>query len=215
MINKLVVFGDSWPHGNELDRDPKTLSKRFPELIAKLLGAKCRNLSRPSTSFDGAVIEFLKNITNMTKPGTAVLFCITGTDRQLCFTDGKVNELHPQNTDQISLHYYTKIYSKDLGEYNRVRNVLLIQELCNRFEVPVFFVCNWNNIPQHDLIDQTRFVPQSMVEMLGGSNADVGRWNKGLLKYRMPQGHPNLLGHEKIATDIYNWIKENHDQSLS
>ena len=208
MIKQLVTFGDSWPAGSEINKQYENLALRFPELVAGNLNVESINLAESSTSFEGAVYKFLNHLNSFVESGTAILFCLSGLDRQICFQEDKVYELHPAGNDIVTLNYYSHIYSKSLGEHNQIRSVLLVQELCRRFAVPVFFVSNWNDHPKHPLIDQHNFIQTSLVEMLGGQNVERGNLNKGQSQYIMPRGHPNLMGHQVIATEITNWIKE-------
>ena len=208
MIKQLVTFGDSWPAGSEINKQYENLSLRFPELVASNLNIESTNLAESSTSFEGAVYKFLNCINTFVDSSTAILFCLSGLDRQICFQEDKIYELHPAINDTVTLNYYSHIYSKSLGEHNRIRSVLLVQELCRRFAIPVFFVNNWNDSPKHLLIDQHNFMKTSLVEILGGQNVERGNLNKGDQIYMMPRGHPNLMGHQVIATEITNWIKE-------
>lgn len=207
MTSRLVAFGDSWPAGSELRQNEMSL--RFPELLAHNLGLKCVNLSQPSTSIDHAVREFLNVLPGLTD--SAVLFCLTAKERGLYFESGVAKELHSQHRDPACLNYYSHVYSEELGEYQRAKNVLLVQELCARHRIPCFFVCNWNDIPRHEQINQQLFHPQSLVEILGIPNfehSDLFFTLRETSPYIVPnQGHPNLAGHRLIADTLTSWIQ--------
>jgi hypothetical protein len=208
MAKQLVTFGDSWPAGEELDS--ANLHYRFPDLIAKSLSVESRNLSQPATSIDHAVSKFLNNLDQL--QDSAVLFCLTARERSIYFQDNDARELHPHRKDLPSLSYYSYIYSDQLAEFNRIRNVLLVQELCEKFRIPLMFICNWNHAPQHSVIESHKFYPQSLVEILGMSNFEdddnffVTRERNVYIKPN--QGHPNVQGHQLIASTLTNWIKE-------
>ena len=207
MTSRLVAFGDSWPAGSELPQHE--MGQRFPELVAHNLGMTCANLAQPSTSIDHAVREFL-NILPALKH-SAVLFCLTAKERGLYFENGAVKELHSQHRDPASLNYYSHVYSEELGEYQRTKNVLLVQELCARHRVPCFFVCNWNDTPKHEAINTVLFHPLSLVEILGipnFENSDLFYTLRETSPYIVPnQGHPNLAGHQLIAQTLTTWIQ--------
>lgn len=209
MIEKLVTFGDSWPAGAELaDQD---LHTRFPDVVAKNLKLESVNLSQCGTSIDHAVLEFLKNIDSIADDHSAVLFCLTAIERGMYF-DPQPQELHPQHRDLPSLSYYSHIYSQELANHNRLKNVLLVQELCEKFKVPLMFVCNWNSPPIHSLLRSHRFYHKSLVEILGIKNFEDDNnffVTREQCKYIKPnQGHPNVQGHDLIAQELTNWIKE-------
>lgn len=207
-IKRLFTFGDSWPAGSELsDAD---LCYRFPELVAKDCNLESRNLSEPATSIDHAVFKFLQILDEL-QDDSAVLFCLTAKERSLYFNHRERKELHPTRTDVASLSYYSHIYSEELGEHNRVKNTILIQELCEKFKIPLFFVCNWNRPPKHTLI-RSHFYHRSLVEILDIPNAEDDE-NFFVTRERSPYirpnlGHPNVKGHQLIAKELTNWIKE-------
>jgi hypothetical protein len=208
MAKQLVTFGDSWPAGAEL----QDLTLRFPDVIANQLNLTSLNLSQCSTSIDHAVLEFLNFIKNNNYQDSVVLFCITAVERNIYFNNGNPCELHPTRNDLESLNYYAHIYSQELGEFNRVKNILLVQELCQRFQLPVFFVCNWNNLPTNNLINIDNFYKKSLVEILNIPNAESNKnffEERTRSKYIKPnQGHPNVQGHNLIATELFHWIQE-------
>jgi len=111
-----------------------------------------------------------------------------------------------------SLNYYSYIYSERLAEFNRIRNVLVVQQLCEKFNIPLMFVCNWNHAPTHTTIQAHKFYQQSLVEILGMANFeddDNFFVTRALNPYIKPnQSHPNVQGHNLIASTLTNWIKE-------
>jgi hypothetical protein len=206
MTKCLLTFGDSWPAGSELDA--RCNDQRFPELVARALGLGSINLAEPATSIDHAVLNLIQR-TDLAD--SMVLFCVTAKERGMYFDGGQRVELHPQHTQLPSVSYYSYLYSDKLGEYNRIKNVLLVQEICNRLNVPVRFVCNWNHPPQHALIDPDLFYPQSLVEILGIANFEDDSSfysTRGCSPYINPNlGHPNLAGHRLIADTLTAWIQ--------
>ena len=210
-IDTLVVFGDSWPAGGELQAPTVDA---FPELLSKKLNLRLVNLSQGGTSIDQAVVRFLDNSDKLQNSNSAVLFCLTSIARSMYFSNEHTVEIHPTDTNPTSLNYYKYIHSKQLSEFNLIRNMLLIQELCNRFGTPVFFVFNWNDTVHHSLLDQNLVCPESLFNMLDLQNIEQES-NKNfstqlkLSKYIAPNiAHPNIEGHHVLSAKIYNWIKE-------
>lgn len=206
MISRLVTFGDSWPAGSELDA--RCSNQRFPELVASSLGLDSVNLAEPGTSMDHAVFNLLQR-TDLSD--SMVLFCVTARERGMRFDGNQRVELHPQHKDLASVSYYSHVYSQELGEHNRIKNTLLVQEICARLGVPLHFVCNWNHPPQHPLIKPDLFHPQSLVEILGLANFeddDNFYYTRECSPYIRPNlGHPNLSGHQLIADTLTQWIR--------
>lgn len=209
----MVVFGDSWPRGAELN-DP--LNNAFPTLIGKQLNLEIINLAEAASSTDQAVYQFLKNIDLWKNKHTAVLFCLTSIARSMYFdASGKINEIHPTRSDLPSLNYYIHIYSEQLGKTNQIKNVLLVQSVCKQFDVPVFFVTNWNDLPDHVLIDQEKIYKKSLFEIIGLTNINSESNGSFLTQLRSCDlikpnfTHPNEKGHQIIASELSIWLKEN------
>lgn len=200
-MKKLLVFGDSWPWGADL-KNPE--SDAFPILLANKLNLECVNLSRRATSIDHAVDAFLK--TNLTD--SVVLFCVTGYSRSMYFNGEYVCEIHPKDKDME--WYYTRVYSDELGQLNRLKNCLLIQEICNNEGIPVYFVSNWDQIPSHKLLDPTRWSPKTLIQMIGANNYNLDGhvdWKKvGRKNMVDSSSHPDETGHKLIAEELHKWI---------
>ena len=202
-MKKLLVFGDSWPAGAELSNPS---ADAFPIILAKKLNLICENRSKSATSIDHAVLEFLKSdLTN-----AVVLFCVTGYSRSMYFDRGTVWEVHPSNAELE--WYYTKMYSDELGQLNRLKNCLLIQEICINRGIPVYFVSNWDTVPTHTLLDSKLWAQQTLIQTIckkpykvTGSTVDwlsIDRSDR----INMTNNHPNAAGHHLIAEELYKWI---------
>lgn len=210
-IKTLCCFGDSWPAGAELAGSD--FSKRFPNLIAQNLAVQCKNFAEGGTSIDQAAHRFLSMLTEIRWSKGGVLFCLTAFERGIFFVNGEPTELHPAVKQTANTSYYAHIYSDELHEFNRIRNVLLVQSLCKNYNIPLWFVCNWNRNPNHVLIDNSKFYSRSLIEVLGLDGWHG--WRPGVFdqminhEYITPNAnHPNLQGHAKIADALTEWIKE-------
>jgi hypothetical protein len=202
---KLLVFGDSWPAGAELAPGQKA----FPELLKDILNIEVENLSEPATSIDHAVLQLVRILTPTNAKDYKILFCVTGYSRSLFFKDGITQELHPRNRNIESVSYYSHIYSKELAEFNLLKNILFVQSLCSQLQVPIYFIFNWSSVPNHPLINKKLFYPKSLTEILDISNLDDDLVCSVVSNhYIVPNiSHPNQQGHEVIAQTLGAWIK--------
>jgi hypothetical protein len=200
-MKNLTVFGDSWPAGADL-QNPN--NDAFPALLANKLNLNLVDLSQRGTSIDHAVRAFLN--TDITD--SVVLFCITGYARTMYLDRDYAFEVHPM--DPGMEWYYTKLYSDKLGKLNRIKNCLLVQEICKNKKIPVYFVSNWDQLPDHKLIDKTLWCSKTLIQMTGStpisldSDVDWSKINrKNMIRY---SNHPNEAGHKLIAEELYTWI---------
>lgn len=200
-MKNLIVFGDSWPAGAELQYPQKD---SFPTILSQKLNLNCKNLSQRGTSIDHAVSVFLE--TDLTE--SMVLFCTTGYSRTLRINGQQLFEVHP--TDPAMEWYYTRLYSDELGKLNRIKNCLLVQEVCKNKGIPVYFVSNWDPTPSHVLLDHAQWYPKTFMQMIsaGSCNPDYEvDWSKVNRKYMIQRSsHPNEAGHRLIAEELYTWI---------
>lgn len=203
--SRLVVFGDSWPAGFGL-KNPGEES--FPELLGKQLNARVLNLSQCATSINHAVwnlFEFLKDRDDQYQD--KILFCLTGKIRHWHFDKGVACEIHPTNTDIVSKAYYSYIYSDELGHIEWIKNIILIQEICRQHLLPVYFVSNWDNLPDHPMIDLNNFYSKSLLNLFGFENISEEKFtNSHMNNIYMTNIHPNVAGHKLIADSLGNWI---------
>jgi hypothetical protein len=200
-MKNLIVFGDSWPAGADLQHPHQD---SFPTILAQKLNLNCKNLSQNGSSIDHAVVKFLEtDITN-----AIILFCATGYARTMKIDRGNLFEVHPQ--DPAMEWYYTKLYSDELGNLNRIKNCLLVQEVCKNKGIPVYFVSNWDPVPSHALLNHAQWSPKTFTQMIstGPCNPDYEvDWSKVNRKYMTQRSsHPNKEGHMLIAEELYRWI---------
>ena len=207
MTERLIVFGDSWPAGVGVTNPGK---EGFVALLGKKLNCDVVNLSQPATSIDHAVwklIDFLKDY-NSQQYQDKILFCLTGKIRSWYFKKGEILELHPTRVDPTNKLYYSYVYSDELGEAERIKNIILVEELCRKYSLPVNFVLNWDNAPTHPLIDLNNFYPNSLLSLFDIEPLPEEKFtDKHVNNTFMTQFHPNNLGHQVIADSLFNWLQ--------
>jgi len=216
----LFVFGDSWPAGAELSNYDRTLT--FPCNIANSLGMKLINCSVEATSQDQAVLSFLSRLNDDAElfKNSKVLFCFTGYSRSMKFDQDNSAwaEVCPYNKEDKQ--YYKKMYTDELGQYNFLKNIILIQHVCKSLDIQIYCVTNWESAPKHMLIDDVLIYDKSLFEIVELTNANetsssfwdqLQKKNKNRNRYfQGMECHPNVLGHKKISDELTQWIKQEY-----
>jgi lysophospholipase L1-like esterase len=206
MKSTLVAFGDSWPAGVGASNS----KNGFVDKIGQHLDVVTVNLSKPSTSIDQAVLEFLRWIDKDQFTCSKVLFFITSPSRSMYFDNGIEVELHPQREDKRNQLYYKYFYSTQLEEVSLLKNLILVQDVCNKLNIPLLFVYNFTKPISHNLLDMHMVYNKTLMEILGmDSVSDSSEGYDQLLqnkKYISEDLHPNDLGHSTIADELTHWI---------
>jgi hypothetical protein len=205
--DRLIVFGDSWPAGVGAVNPAED---GFASLLGKKLNRSVINLSQPATSISHAtwqLINFLKDYTP-DQYNDKILFCLTGKTRSWHFKNNEILELHPTRVDMANKVYYSYVHSEELSNAERDKNIILVESLCQRFSLPVYFVVNWDEQPVHQLINLNNFYPTSLLNLFNLDNLPEEKFTSDYINnIYMTQFHPNNLGHQVIADALFNWIK--------
>lgn len=215
-VKNLLVFGDSWPAGEELANPGNSC---FPYVISQKLGLELKNYSQPSTSIDQALHRMLHDVDDFGE--SIVLFCLTGKSRSMIIRDrDETLELHPLVATPASTAYYKYIHSDKLDEFNRIRNILAAQQFCSQKKIECLFVSNWDPLPMHPAINLKNFYSKTLTEIINLSVKDQHTpWTRQdrLSKFIFPNScHPNDGGHLIIGNALSEWIKEKiNDKSVS
>lgn len=214
-MNDLLVFGDSFPAGAELDN----LDDRFPVLVANQLQRKLVDFSQGATSNDHMVFNLMSYLkSNVPSNDCVALFCLTDPSRTLCFDGENFNEITPHDDSTVSKAYFKYVYSNKLEKFNWEKNVGYLEYACRLHNIRAFFINNWKH--PYDLGSiVTNSYNQSICELLG---SDLREWDgrmgvnpfdieisKSSNKYFSGKYHPNALGHKLIAKHIVEWINSN------
>lgn len=207
-MNRLLVYGDSWPYGAGLN-NPELHS--FPIIIGKLLALEVHNFSEQGTSVDHAVYSFISHYKhNFLNNTDKVLFCITSKSRSMIFDqDNCAVELHPRGVKETDRMYYKYFYSEKLADLNLEKNILLVKLICDLLKIQSFFVANWEDIPckNHANFYHTTLLGilhSERVNLIEDTNGVSLMWNPS--PYLFDHRHPNEKGHQKIAEELSKWI---------
>jgi hypothetical protein len=200
--NKLLVFGDSWPYGEELLPGEKT----FGEILSNQLDIKFENHSQPMTSVAHMLLQLKSAIENLTPADNPVaIFCITSISRSIRFS-GTWEEIQVARSDPASRAYYQHIHSDNLDELMVSSHILALQNMCRTFGILDYYVSCWA-LPKFLLpgVDQSRVYSQTMLEMLDSRSPDTLLEIFSKCQY-ISGCHPNQQGHIKIANTFLPWI---------
>jgi hypothetical protein len=223
----LVVCGDSWTNGAELQR----YEKCYGQLLSEQWG--CQNYL--NTSVDASSIPHLilqlqrflkiKNAPNSTwTTPVNIVFFLTSTDRDLMWST-----THPIGTgflrtdpppyktpreillnasDPLHADWFTEYHSTELSRYRTNTTLLALQSMCQYHKLNDYYIWGWNTIPLWSEINVDKFYNQGRSH-IANEFGDLNIYN--LVQQGSPYivsggGHPSQFGHEKIAEILYNWI---------
>lgn len=212
-MNKLFVFGDSWPQGSELKPGEKT----FGEIVANNLGFDFDNRAQPSTSIPHLILQLKEVIDNanfldMYKDQSFFLFFLSSPLRDLYWHNGKTMELEPAHPEDAD--WYVKFHSQELAEYRVNTSLLALQHLITIYKIPSFFVWGWEKVDLWKEVDTSHFYPISCAEMFTDNYTTFQKLQESKNRYIWPNfGHPNQLGHQLIADNLTKFLKQKLTQS--
>lgn len=212
-LSKFYWFGDSWVYGDELDNPS---DECFAKLASDAIGAECINLGENATSIDSIVYKFL-SIKDQIKSNDSVFFFLTDSNRITidnknllagAWEDCTLN-LHPYNK------YWYKYFDSSIQRQNNLdRNLLLLHLACPQAKFCNIFSYNTSIyldpaawiLPSDQCIAQTilPYVHKGMV-LKDHPELLVEEWQEQepyVKKYFFSNGHPNKLGHKKIAEEL-------------
>ena len=210
-MNRLVVFGDSWPYGVELNQGEKT----FGELLHEKLGTdQFVNYSQEGTSIEHLIIQF-KNYSSVKETATDyAVFFITNPIRYMINEDGDWNTIRPTGDKTAKTKFYYEHLQSDALDHHRANvTVLALQNMCRTSTKVIkdIYLEGWTNINwNYPGVDQKKFVPKTALQMF---EAEMNKRTKELVKYQNNpfihpnKYHPNQKGHQLIADELYEFIK--------
>jgi hypothetical protein len=212
MKRKLITFGDSWPVGVELNKGEKP----FGVILADLLQVDCyENYAVSASSADALVYQLNQYIkqSNQDDCLTTAVFFVTGLSRVMFFNDNgnPVYYKVPPDINHFSKDpehlYYKYFYSRPYEMFNAQRTLVALQSMCRSANINDFYLPGFKDIDLNfSGIDSSRVYPKNCLELFGIPSEDElsDHYNN---PYIYPcYCHPNQLGHEFIASTLYDWI---------
>lgn len=205
-MTPLLFFGDSWPYGAELKQNELA----YGELMAAHLEHTCCNFSQPSTSIPHLLLQLRTAIDQAHSDCTAVFF-LTGVDRDLVWHHGSTQELNP--TNPVDVDWYAKYNSPELTAYRVNTTLIALQTMCAKYKIRDYYVWGWDQVELWPEVNTDRIYKQTVADVFlegetvaqGGSK--IMHLKNSRNQYIWPNsGHPNQLGHQRIADLLQEWI---------
>jgi lysophospholipase L1-like esterase len=202
----LLIFGDSWPFGAELKQNELA----YGELLSVRLDKPLCNFSQSSTSIPHLLLQLRTALDQGHSDCTAVFF-LTGVDRDLVWHCGNTRELNPTNPADVD--WYAKYNSPELTAYRVNTTLIALQAMCARYNIRDYYVWGWDQVDLWSEVDTDRIYKQTVADVflegqtvaLGGSK--IMHLKNSRNQYIWPNsGHPNQLGHQRIADLLQEWI---------
>ena len=216
-MRKIWWFGDSWVFGAELE-DPT--NECFANLVSSELELEYTNLGQGATSIGHLVHTFFKYI-NKIKTTDIVLFFLTNKTR--AFINGKnlmanawknkTENLHPHNDE-----WYRYFHDDEEEQWMLDRDLMLLYAYCPHAKfVNIFSLNHSSHIPSSAwLMPSDTCIAQIVLPyvnkgfVLNDHPALLDtEWKEQQVyvdKYFANGGHPNKLGHKKIAEKILGYL---------
>lgn len=211
-MNKLYVFGDSWPAGAELDLSKE---RTFGELVAEALNLEFCDYSAHSTSISHVVLQakYCIERSNTNDTSYALVF-LTSPARDLIFSeDGEALEVEPTRAEAYSTRYYKFIYTDQLAEFRANTAILALQRMFKEANIIPVFIWGWDKVDLWQTVDRTKFYPTLAVDMFTKNFTSITALKNERNQYIWPNdGHPNQLGHACIAQNLVKFFKEKFDE---
>ena len=205
----LYTLGCSFTYGEEL-QDPVTQS--WPALLAKKIGYDVINHGKPGRGNNYIVKTAIKQVPKL-KPDL-VIVAWTSCGRMEFADRYSVYDIWPGCQRRFEKPYphrdtlikYITSYHNELHQYrNWLQSVILLQDFFKLRNINYRFVNTFDN---HELTKKYAKVSQEYIELIdidrfvGWPDYSMMEWMGDCLKGS--GGHPLELGHDRIATEIFN-----------
>ena len=206
-MTKLYVFGDSWVSGEELAPYEKT----FGEILSVRLELDFVNCGVAATSLEHMILQLKTAIEeNNLYEGDLCVFFLTSRSRSSYLQNKIWQELTAED------RHYVNLYSDELSIFRSNMVLLSLHKICHQFRLNDYYLPGWEKfeswlagINLDKIYDQGRSHCLHFFKIYDNDPVDDANFiYHDYNHYIRPNiCHPNQLGHEKIASHLYNWIK--------
>jgi hypothetical protein len=226
---QLLIFGDSWPHGDELD----SADVAYGQLLGQRLGIyNIQNYSVPGTGISHLILQLRLAIeTNQHNPcsKTAVFF-LSGQERFMCYHDDQVVNLsirgpriNPGNNAELLQRmndlYYKYFYSDQMRDFFMNTYIIALQSMCRQHGIQDYYIAGWQKFAFWPEVDVARIYDKGQTSCRELLNMDFNDRDGVVFDnphFTPNQSHPNQQGHQLIADTLFDWIKsKNIDTGLN
>jgi hypothetical protein len=223
-MKNIVVFGDSWPHGAELD----ATEQPYGEILGQRLGVKVWNRSHPGSSITHLIEQLRSFIHKSRSPNqnieldnTMALFFLTAAERDLLWhPDGGCYHLSPGYPPDA--WWYRQAHSDQLVDFRVNTTLIALQAMCQKHGLQDFYLWGWQTRNLWPEVDLAKFVGRGQITAIddffepwpeiSDRHSRLG-W---LIQHKNTNiwpklRHPNQQGHEKIANLWYDFLTSQND----
>jgi hypothetical protein len=218
-MSALLIFGDSWPSGQELVPGEQP----YGELLYSRIGCDCvKTFSVPATSIPHLVLQ-LNSALEQDVAGSKAVFFLTGVDRELIWVDNRPTELCPSAPTDVQ--WYANYNSPELTQYRINTTLIALQAMCKKYNIEDYYIWGWDTVELWPSVDTSKFYHTTIADEFISDTTlpeDIRHlWPKDTNKitnkltyisntknpYIWPKMcHPNQLGHQLIADVLATWI---------
>lgn len=220
LIERLLIFGDSWPQGSELRYNQRP----FGDLLAEELSVPVWNHARPSTSIPHLILQ-LQSVVDPDRTwhkfdyqGSDAIFFLTSPDRDLIWDQNGAKELYltPHHNDDLNIQWYSQIHSSQLSSFRVNSTLLALQKICDIHDIRAHYIWGWQRVDLWHEVDRSKFWRSGNTTILDlFAENDTITFDGTLISYCANRenrfiypnsGHPNQRGHQLIAQELLSWL---------
>ena len=210
-MKQILIFGDSWPSGEELSGNEKS----FPILLSDNYQFECKRYCQPSTGIPHLILQLERALADGINKDTHALFCLSSASRSITFQNNQWQEIHARGTDVHANAYFKYIHSKELEDFSANCYILALQKMCQEFGILDHYISCWSHLNLYlPGIDKSKFLNEgktTLVDILGCgiSSSFINDVVVDSEHYTIQPNicHPNAIGHRIIAEKIADWLK--------
>jgi hypothetical protein len=206
----LLIFGDSWPSGEELVPGEQP----YGELLYSRIGCDCiKPFSVPATSIPHLVLQ-LNSALEQDVAGSKAVFFLTGVDRDLIWVNNKPKELCPSVSDDAQ--WYATYNSPELTQYRINTTLIALQSICKKYDIEDYYIWGWDTVELWPSVDSSKFYHNTIADEFISNTKLPAALPANFHKFsyisnntpyiRPKMCHPNQLGHQLIADILAKWI---------
>ena len=218
---KLVVFGDSWAIGDELNENEKT----FVQLAAEKLHLRYANYAHPASSITHLVVQlkdFLKKLTDCNEnPNEWIaIFFLTGKERHLSWLNNNwtfhlpngafASGGHPtsQEAHELTKLYYKYFFSEEQTDLHINTSLITVQSICQQYKIQDHYIAGWQQFNLWPEVDNSKIYKNGQVSCADFFDLNYSNIADCSNPYIYPNNsHPNQQGHQLIADQLVEWIE--------
>jgi hypothetical protein len=220
---QLLIFGDSWPHGDELD----SKEVAYGNLLGQRLGIhNVKNYSAPGTGISHMILQLQTALQNSQHKNTKkiAVFFLSGQERFMCYCDDRIVNLslrgpriNPENNREMIQRmndlYYKYFYTDQMRDFFMNTNILALQFMCRTHGIEDYYIAGWQQFDFWPEVDVSKIYDQGQTscrELLGMVFDERDGVVHNNPYFTPNRSHPNQLGHRLIADTLFDWIKSKH-----